>query len=91
MTCHNGCLCRKTEPVKKNVLVKKTSYPSSFSLTNAQYRSIRNGIFDELVIVDTYSGQVITCFDNEQAFELTEKAIAKVVGETAEVYFVVRF
>ena len=91
MTCHNGCLCRKTEPVKKNVLVKKTSYPSSFSLTSRQYRAIRNGIFDEIVVVDTDSGEVLTCFDHEQAFDLTEKAIAKVVGHTAEVYFVVRF
>jgi len=82
---------RYVQPPKKRVMVKKTSYPSSFCLTNNQYRSIRNNMVDEIVIVDTYSGQVITCFDREQLVEMTDRAIAKVVGETAEVYFVVRF
>lgn len=90
MPCHWDCSC-KTPKRKSRVMTKKTSYRGSFSLTNAQYRAIRNGQFDELVIVDTNSGEVITSFDGEQAAEMTDRAIAKVVDNTCEVYFVVRF
>jgi hypothetical protein len=71
-------------------LVKKTSYPESFSLTNAQYRAAMNGMFESVLVVDSRSGASLFNENEWGLAEVLKTACAKVT-DTGEIYWVVRF
>lgn len=71
-------------------LVKKTTYPRSFSLTNAQYRMAMAGRFNGVVVVDSRTGARL--FD-ENEFGLADVLKTAVPKTTRDgvIYWVVRF
>lgn len=71
-------------------LVKKTNYPASFSLTNAQYRMAMNGGFSGVTIVDARLG-VMLFVENEWGLrDVLKKAVPKTTVNGV-IYWVVRF
>lgn len=77
-------------PLVRKTLVKKTNYPCSFSLTNAQYRMAMAGRFNGVTVVDSRTGARL--FD-ENEFGLRDVLKTAVAKTTIDgvIYWVVRF
>lgn len=77
-------------PPRRPILVKKSSYPASCSLTQREYRACMLGKFEGLTVVSTFNGDKLLVTNSIGLRDLVSDAEAH-VARNGDVYFVVRW